>query len=408
MSERLIIVGAGQAAAQAVQTLSQNDYRGTITVIGDEPHLPYQRPPLSKKYLAGELARERLAIRPATFYEQRGVDLQLGRHVEQVDLDDRRVLLSGGESLHYDRLLLATGSRVRTLALPGATLDGIYTLRRIDDADRIGAALEPGRRLVVIGAGYIGLEVAAVARTRGLHVTVLEAADRVMSRVVSPDVSAFYESLHSAAGVEFHLGCAIEAFAGQQRVAGVVTAGGAVHACDCVVVGIGIEPVTELAARAGLACNDGIIVDAQARTSDPQVFAAGDCTRHPNEIYARDVRLESVHNAIEQGKTAALSALGRPHDYVQVPWFWSDQYDVKLQIAGLSQGYDAVALRGDPSTRSFAACYLRAGRLIAVDAVNRPKDFVAGKRLIADGGELDVERIADISIELEQLAARTE
>ncbi len=408
MSERLIIVGAGQAAAQAVQTLTQNDFRGTITVVGDEPHLPYQRPPLSKKYLAGELARERLSIRPAAFYQQRGVHIRLGARVEHVDLGDRRVLLPGGESLRYDRLLLATGSRVRTLALPGATLPGIFTLRRIDDADRIGAQLEPGRRLVVIGAGYIGLEVAAVARTRGLHVTVLEAADRVMSRVVSPDVSGFYESLHSAAGVELRLGCAVEAFSGQRRVDGVVTAGGTVHACDCVVVGIGIEPVTELAERAGLACNDGIIVDAQARTSDPHVFAAGDCTRHPNGIYGRDVRLESVHNAIEQSKTAALSALGQPQDYSQVPWFWSDQYDVKLQIAGLSQGYDAVALRGDPSTRSFAACYLRAGRLIAVDAVNRPKDFVAGKRLIADRAALDVERIADTTIALDELATRAE
>lgn len=406
MSERLIIVGAGQAAAQAVQTLTQNDYRGTITVVGDEPYLPYQRPPLSKKYLAGELARERLSLRPAAFYQQRGVSLRLGERVAHVDLSDRRVLLPGGETLDYDRLLLATGSRVRRLALPGATLDGVFTLRRIDDADRIGAQLAPGRRLVVIGAGYIGLEVAAVARSRGLNVTVLEAAERVMSRVVSPAVSEFYEALHAAAGVELRLGCAIEAFTGRQHVAGVVTAGGHVHACDCVVVGIGIDPVTELAERAGLACNDGIVVDAQARASDPHVYAAGDCTRHPNGIYARDVRLESVHNAIEQSKAAALSLLGRPQHYEQVPWFWSDQYDVKLQIAGLSHGYDAVALRGDPSTRSFAACYLRAGRLIAVDAVNRPKDFVAGKRLIADRAELDIERIADTSIELEKLATR--
>jgi 3-phenylpropionate/trans-cinnamate dioxygenase ferredoxin reductase subunit len=406
MSEHLIIVGAGQAAAQAVQTLTQHDYPGTITIVGEEPYLPYQRPPLSKKYLARELVRDRLSIRPATFYAERSVTMRLGQRVASLDPLARHLELESGETLGYDRLLLATGSRVRTLDVPGATLDGVCSLRGIDDADRIGAELEPGRRLVVIGAGYIGLEVAAIARARGLDVTVLEAADRAMARVVSPEVSRFYEAVHSQAGVGFHFGSVVEAITGRHRVEAVVTAGGHAHACDCVVVGIGIEPAIELAEHAGLTCDDGIAVDAQARTSNADVFAAGDCTSHPNAIYDRRVRLESVHNAIEQSKAAALSLLGRPENYAQVPWFWSDQYDLKLQIAGLSQGHDTVAMRGDQRERRFAAYYLRNGRLIAVDAINSPKDFVLGKRLIAARAEIDPTHISDENVDLEA-AVRT-
>jgi 3-phenylpropionate/trans-cinnamate dioxygenase ferredoxin reductase subunit len=226
-----------------------------------------------------------------------------------------------------------------------------------------------------------------------------------MSRVVSRDVSDFYEAAHARAGVNFHFGCAVAAFSGQQRVDSVITDTGTAHACDCVVVGIGIEPAAQLAARAGLACDNGIVVDAEARTSDANVLAAGDCTSHPNAIYARRVRLESVHNAIEQGKTAALSLLDRPEPYTQVPWFWSDQYDLKLQIAGLSDSHDAVALRGDPRARRFAVYYLRAGRLIAVDAINSPRDFIVGKRLIASRAAIDPERIADTTVDLDDIAA---
>jgi 3-phenylpropionate/trans-cinnamate dioxygenase ferredoxin reductase subunit len=405
MSEHLIIVGAGQAAAQAVQTLTQNNYPGTITVVGDEAYVPYQRPPLSKKYLAGKLARARLAIRPEPFYAQRGVEMRLGERVTRIDRAERRAILASGDWLAYDRLLLATGSRVRTLAVPGATLAGVHTLRGIADADRIGRELEPGRRLVVIGAGYIGLEVAAVARARGLDVTVLEATDRVMARVVSPEISRFYESVHAEAGVEFRFENSVEALTGRQRVEGVITVDGAEYPCDSVVVGIGIDPIVDLAVDAGLEYSDGIAVDVHARTSDPDIYAAGDCTSHPNGIFGRRVRLESVHNAIEQSKTAAHSMLGRAQPYEQVPWFWSDQYDLKLQIAGLSAGYDAVAVRGDRRARSFAAYYLHDGQLIAVDAVNSPKDFLLAKRLIAARAVLDPERIADPAASLEDIAS---
>ncbi len=404
MSEHLIIVGAGQAAAQTVQTLTQNDYPGTLTVVGDEPYAPYQRPPLSKKYLAGELARERLAIRPEAFYAQRSVEMRLGERVTRIVPAERRAMLANGESLAYDRLLLATGSRVRKLAVPGATLAGVNTLRSIDDADRIGRELEPGRRLVVIGAGYIGLEVAAIARARGLDVMVLEATDRVMARVVSPEISRFYESVHAEAGVEFRFETKVEALTGDKRVEGVVTAGGTEIPCASVVVGIGISPNVELAVDAGLECDNGIAVDTHARTSEPGIYAAGDCASHPNGIFGRRVRLESVHNAIEQSKAAAHSLLGRAEPYEQVPWFWSDQYDLKLQIAGLSAGYDAVAVRGDQRARSFAAYYLQDGRLIAVDAVNSPRDFLLAKRLIAARAELDPERVADPATSLDDIA----
>jgi len=404
MSAQLIIVGAGQAAAQAIQTLVQKSYAGRVTVIGEEPHPPYQRPPLSKKYLSGDLERKRLYIRPIDFYAQNGIDLVLGARAEQIDRAGRRVILGDGRGLGYDELLLATGSRVRIMDVPGADLDGIHYLRRIDDADAIAAELKPGRRLVVVGGGYIGLEAAAVARTRGLAVTVIETADRVLARVVCPEVSEFYRRIHEAAGVRVLCGGGVREFVGDGRIEAVVTSDGVAHPCELAVVGVGILPNTELAERAGLRCDNGICVDERARSSDPRIFAAGDCSNHPNEIFGRRVRLESVHNAIEQAKTAALTILGEDQPYAQVPWFWSDQYDVKLQIAGLSQGYDRIALRGDTAERRFAAYYLREGRIIAVDAVNSPKDFLLAKKLIAARALIETQDIEDPTIDLESAA----
>ena len=404
MNDHLVIVGGGQAAAQAVQSLRQQSFTGAITLLSDEPHPPYQRPPLSKKYFAGELARERLLLRPAAFYAEKGVALELGARVEEIEPAERRVRLRDGRTLAYDRLLLATGSRARVLPVPGADLPGVHYFRTIADVDSILASLAPGARAVLVGAGYIGLEVAASARQRGFDVTVLEAADRVMSRTVSAEVSAFYEACHRTAGVAIHCNAGVKAFHGGARVTAVETTDGRQFACDIAIIGIGIEPNVELAARAGLPCSNGIVVDELARTADPNIVAAGDCTNHPLPLLERRVRLESVPNAIHQAKVAAASLVGTPSPYSEVPWFWSDQYDLKLQIAGLSTGYDEVVLRGDPATRSFAAFYLRAGQLLAVDAVNSPKEFIAGKKLVANRARIAPDVLRDATIDLTPLA----
>jgi 3-phenylpropionate/trans-cinnamate dioxygenase ferredoxin reductase subunit len=404
MSDHLVIVGGGQAAAQAVQSLRQQNFVGAITLLADEPYPPYQRPPLSKKYFAGELTRERLLLRPAAFYAEKGVRLEQNARVEEVDAAGRHVRLRDGRTLAYDRLLLATGSRVRTLDVPGATLPGVHYLRTIADVDGITASLAPGARFVLVGAGYIGLEVAAVMRQRGFDVTVLEAFDRVMARAVSVEVSSFYEAVHRAAGVVIHCGAAVKALHGTARVSAVETADGRSFACDAVIVGIGIVPNVELAGAAGLECNNGIVVDEFARTADPHIVAAGDCTNHPLPLVDRRVRLESVPNAIHQAKIAAATLVGAPVAYSEVPWFWSDQYDLKLQIAGLSTGYDEVVLRGDPTTRSFAAFYLRAGQLLAVDAINSPKEFIAAKKLVASRARIAPDVLRDASVDLTPLA----
>jgi 3-phenylpropionate/trans-cinnamate dioxygenase ferredoxin reductase subunit len=404
MNEHLVIVGGGQAATQAIQSLRQQSFLGSITLVSDEPYPPYQRPPLSKKYLAGELARERLLLRPAAFYAEKGVALELATRVEELDAAGRKLRLRDGRTLAYDRLLLATGSRARGLDVPGATLPGVHYLRTIADVDGITAALHDGARMLLVGAGYIGLEVAAVARQRGFEVTVLEAAERVMSRAVSVEVAAFYEAQHRAAGVVIHTGAPVKALHGTTQVTAVETSDGRRHACDVAVVGIGIVPNVELAAAAGLPCSNGIVVDEFARTADPNIFAAGDCTNHPHPLLERRVRLESVPNAIHQAKVAAASLLGAPAAYSEVPWFWSDQYDLKLQIAGLSTGYDDVVLRGDLSSRSFAAFYLRAGQVLAVDAINSPKEFIAGKKLVANRARIAREVLHDPGVDLTPLA----
>src|SRR5688572_4820977 len=404
MSDHVVVDGGGQAAGQAVQSLRQQNFAGAITLLADEPYPPYQRPPLSKKYLAGELTRERLLLRPAAFYAEKGVKLELNTRAEEIDPKLRRVRLGDGRTLDYDRLMLATGSRVRTLTVPGAELPGVRYLRTIADVDAITASLAPGARVLLIGAGYIGLEVAAVLRHRGFDVTVLEAADRVMSRTVSAEVSAFYEARHREAGVAIHCGAAVKALHGPARVNAVETADGRTFPCDVLVVGIGVEPNVELAARAGLPCSNGIVVDALAQTADPHIVAAGDCTNHQPPMLEHRVRLESVPNAIHQAKVAAATLLGTPAPYSEVPWFWSDQYYLKLQISGLSTGYDEVVLRGDPAARSFAAFYLRAGQLLAVDAINSPREFIAGKKLVASRARIAPDVLRDAKIDLTPLA----
>lgn len=405
MSDTVIVAGGGNAAGQAVTSLRQGGFPGRIVLVGDEPVVPYQRPPLSKKFLAGELALERLFLKPEKYYADHEIELQLDTRVLSIDRDRCVVDTTRDKNLQYDHLILATGSRVRRMQVPGHELDGIYYLRNIADVEAIRQFFQQGRNLIVVGAGYIGLEVAAVAVTHGLNVTVLEMEDRVMSRVTAPPVSEFFARVHSEAGVDIRFGTAVTGFLGEDQVQAVECADGTQLPADIVIVGIGILPVTDLAETAGLTCEDGIVVDENCRTNDPRILAVGDCTRHPNPLLGVRLRLESVHNAVEQGKTAAATVLGSDKPYAQIPWFWSDQYDLKLQIVGMSAGYDQVIIRGNPADRSFAAIYLDAdNRLIAVDAISSPREFMSAKKLIPAGARMDPATVSDTSVPFKELA----
>lgn len=403
MHDTVIIAGAGQAAAQAIVSLRHGGHAGDIVLVGEEPYLPYQRPPLSKKFLAGEMELERLYLRPESFYTDNRVTVRLGTRVESLDPAGRTVRFDGRD-LAYDKLILATGSHIRRVPIPGQDLPQVHYLRNIDDVRGIQSGFAPDRRLVVIGGGYIGLEVAAVAVMAGLDVVVVEIADRVMARVVAPPISRFYLKAHRHAGVKFCLETGVTEIRPAERGVDVVCTTGTVLPADLVVIGVGVLPTTELAERAGLKCASGIIVDEFCRTSDPHIFAAGDCTNHPNSLLGRRLRLESVHNAQEQGKTAALSILGKPEPYAQIPWFWSDQYDLKLQMVGLAEQYTAIVIRGDPDARSFAAFYFAGEQLIAVHAINSPREFMLSKKLIAQGAHLEPAAVADTSRPFKELA----
>ncbi len=401
MPEQIVIIGAGQAGVQAVLSLRGEGFTGAITMIGDEAYPPYQRPPLSKAYLLGTFARERLFLKPDSFYREAGCELILNACVAAIDRAAKKVTLKDGRTLPYDKLLLASGTRVRKLACPGAGLPGIHHLRDIADVDALQAVFRPGARIAIVGGGYIGLEVAAVGAKRGLDVTVFETADRLMARAVSPPVSDFYAAEHRRAGVKLNLNTSVEGFEGKEKIE-FIQAGGKRYPADIILVGIGVLPNDMLARESGLPCQDGIIVDRNAMTADPSVFAAGDCTRH----YGREgieIRLECVQNAIDQAKHAALAMLGRPKDYSEVPWFWSDQYDLKLQIAGLARPTDRLVLRGDPASRKFAVFHLRNGALAAVEAVNAAPEYLIGKKLIAEGASVAAEKLADLSIAMKQM-----
>lgn len=402
MTEKVVIAGAGHAAGQLVASLKQQKFAGQIVLVGDEPYLPYQRPPLSKKFLSGDMPAERLYLRPKSFYDDPQIELRLETLITEIDRD-RKTLKTDSGDIAYDTLVLALGSRVRRLTVEGADLDGVHYLRSIADVEGIHSELQHKKNAVIVGAGYIGLEVAAVIHQLGLEVTVVEMADRVMSRVVSPEISDFYQIEHTTQGVKLRLSTGIAAFRGDGRVSAVETADGELIPADFVVVGIGIIPNTELASDAGLTVKDGIVVNDQCQTDDPNIYAVGDCTAHPNSIYDRQLRLESVHNALEQAKTAVNNICGKETHYSQVPWFWSDQYDLKLQIAGLSAGYDDIVIRGNPADRSFACLYLKDGKLIATDAVNSPKEFVQSKALIAARTVVDREKLADTEVPLKEL-----
>ena len=401
MSEHIVIIGAGQAAAQAIATLRAEGFTGALTLLGDETFPPYQRPPLSKAYLAGTMERDRLFLKPAAFYAEAKCEMILGSAAATVDRARRTVTLADTRSLTYDKLLFATGCRSRRVSIAGLALPEIHHLRGIADVDGLRPSFQKGARLAVVGAGYIGLEVAAVAVKHGLEVTVFEALDRVMARAVSRELSDFYEDVHRAAGVHIELNTSVEAFEGEKKLES-VRAGGRSWPADFALVGVGAVPNIELAREAGLACDDGIVVDECARTSDPNIFAAGDCTRHTGRDGAF-IRLESVQNAIDQARHAALTMVGKAVAYREVPWFWSDQYDLKLQIAGLARPGDRLVRRGEPSSRKFAVFHLRNGAVAAVEAVNAAPEYIVGRKLIAEGTVVPPERLADMSIAMKNI-----
>jgi 3-phenylpropionate/trans-cinnamate dioxygenase ferredoxin reductase component len=406
---KVVIAGAGQAAVQAVTSLRAGGFAGSVTMIGAEPVPPYQRPPLSKAYLSGAMGLDRVVLKPLEALADEGVTFVPATKVVTLNRQDRTVTDSAGHAHAYDALIIASGSHVRQLSVEGADLAGVHYLRTVADADGLREELAAGRRLVVIGGGYIGLEVAAIARKAGMDVTLVEALPRVLARVTTPQISAFYEELHRNEGVAVMTGTGVVRLTGNDRVDGVMLDDGRVLPADAVLVGIGIIPNTDLASGADLDVDNGIVVDEDARTSDRQIFAIGDCATRPLVHYqGRRGRLESVHNALEQAKLAAAAILGLPRPPLEPPWFWSDQYDVKLQTAGLSGGSQRTIIRGSPADRRFAAFHLDGdNRLLAVDAINAPPEFVVGKQLIARGLKVAPEKLGDMSISMKQIAADT-
>jgi len=383
----VVIIGAGQAAAQLVTSLRQGGHAGAIRMIGDEPYAPYQRPPLSKKFLSERPAPETLYFRAENFWREQGVTLDFGTPATAIDRAARSVKLADGRSADYETLVLATGTRARDLPVPGAHLPGVFSLRKIDDVRRLRAPLDEARRVVIVGGGYIGLEVAAVVRGEGREVAVLEAEERVMKRVTSPVMSTFMQDFHRGRGVDIRLGARLAAVEGEGRVREVRLVDGATLPADLVLMAVGARPNDDLARAAGLACQDGVVVDEHGRTADTAIYAAGDCTRFPSRRYGRALRLECVQNAIDQAKAVAAAIVGKPQLYDPVPWFWSDQYELKLQMAGLSEGYDDAQTVGEPAAARFSVEYRKDGRLIAVDAVNDGRAYMGGRKRIAQETE---------------------
>lgn len=395
----VIIIGAGQAG-QALATKLRNDgYSDPIKLIGEEPTPPYQRPPLSKAYLLGEMPLDRLQLRPEKYYEEADIELITGQQVTGIDRAAKTVTV-GGQSLAYDNLALTTGARVINLpAAIGGTLDGVYTMRTLADADRIAPEFKEGARVLIVGGGYIGLEAAAVAAKKGLKVTLVEMADRILQRVASVETSSFFRSLHQAHGVDIREGVGLSKLSGDPRVTSATFSDGTSMDVDFVIVGVGISPNLALAEEAGLHIENGITTDAYSRTSDPDIYAAGDCASFP--LNGAQMRLESVGNAIDQAEIAAQNIMGGEVSYQAKPWFWSDQYDVKLQIAGLSTGHDRVVTRKTETTQSH--WYYKGDALIAIDAMNDPRGYMVAKRLIESGKTADPDLVADPETDLKLL-----
>jgi 3-phenylpropionate/trans-cinnamate dioxygenase ferredoxin reductase subunit len=393
--QQVIIIGASHAGAEAAIALRTQGWEGKILLVGDEPTLPYQHPPLSKGYFHQAVTSQQLLIKKQALYEKAKVEVMLGESVTAIDKANKTISLACGSSLSFDYLIIATGARARKLSIPGAELCGINYLRTLSDADQIISQVNAQSHLLVVGAGYIGLEIAASATKLGAKVTVLESFGRVLSRVTNEQMSEFYQNLHNQNGVQIKLNSGVTEFraSGERYVA--MLPDGQELTFDSAVIGIGVLPNIELAELAGLACDNGIVVDNKTRTSEPDIFAIGDVSNHPNPFYQRQIRLESVPNAMEQAKVAAAAICGKEKVHDAFPWFWSDQFDVKLQTAGLSQGYDSTVIRGDMAAKKFALFYLKQGKVIAVDAINSPRDFMKAKMLIPTGISISESKLAD-------------
>jgi 3-phenylpropionate/trans-cinnamate dioxygenase ferredoxin reductase component len=403
---KVVIVGAGHAGGTAAALLRQYGFGGPITLLGEEPIPPYQRPPLSKAWLKGEADEDSLALKPLDFYGEQSIDLRMGVSVASIARSPKTVTLAAGETISYDVLILATGARPRQLAIPGADLAGVCELRTAADAETLKSNLKPGCRLAVVGGGYIGLEVAASARALGAEATVVELQSRVLARVASEPLSAFFEAYHRARGVSFELGVSVHEILGESgRVTGVKLSDGRAIACDAALIGVGAVPNDEIARDCGLECANGVVVDLEARTADPSVFAIGDVSHRPLPLYDRTFRLESVPNALEQAKQVAAALTGRAPPAPEVPWFWSDQYDLKMQIAGLPFDGDSLLVRGDPASAKFAVFHLKGDLIQAVEAVNAPPEFMAGRQLIGSRRPVARERLADGAISMKEVAA---
>ncbi|MES2683889.1 MAG: FAD-dependent oxidoreductase [Pseudomonadota bacterium] len=405
-TETVVIIGGGQAGSECAFALRQQQFAGRIVLVGEEPLLPYRRPPLSKTFLAGEVQAESLLIRAAATYQQQNIECRMGQRVVALDRTAKSVTLDEGTVIGYTHLVFATGGRARALPLPGGDKANVHTIRTVADVERLKADFAPGKRLVVIGGGYIGLEAAAVGIKCGLEVTVVEALPRVLARVAVPEISAFYEQAHRRRGVKFITGVGVQTLEGGERIEAVLLSDGQRLPVDVVIVGIGIIPNTELAAAAGLEVNQGIVVNAEARTADPAIFAIGDCAHHENVFFGRSLRVESVPHAMEHGRTAAAAICGKPVPYAAVPWFWSDQFDLKLQMVGLSEGFDSMVVRGDLAAESFCVFYLRDGVVLSADAVNRPQEFATAKQLVGQRMKVSEGLLRDESQPLKALLVK--
>ena len=401
--EHLVIVGAGQSAIQCITSLRKEDYPGLITLVGEEEHLPYQRPPLSKGFLEDTVSNERLYFKKLEFFIENKVQLKLGTKAEEIDIENNNIHLSDNTKLSFDKLVFATGSSVRKLDFPGKDLNSIHYLRGLDDAPSIKKDLKTRQNIVVVGAGYIGLEVAAIAAKQNKSVTVIEMADRVMNRTVDPQISDYYLKLHQKNGVTFKFNTSLKEIVGASNPEKVICSDGTEVKADMVIIGAGIMPNVELAENAGLSCDNGIVVNEFGKTDHANIYACGDCTNHPNKLLNKKIRLESVHNAMEQSKTVASSIINKSIEYNQIPWFWSDQYDHKLQIVGLSGEHDKVIMRGDMSEAKFMLFYTKDEKLIAVDAVNNSKEFLICKKLVANKVTIKPDEISNPETNLNDL-----
>lgn len=404
MTEQCIIVGGSHAGAQIAISLRAEGWDSAILVISNEAHLPYHRPPLSKGFVSGDKTLDDILLRPASYFDKRNIEFLFNVNVESIDRINRRVTCSDGVSRSYTKLALATGARVREIRLPGSDLAGIHYLRSANDADAIRADTSTANSAVIVGGGYIGLELAASFRKTGMDVTVLEMGSRVLARVAAAQVSEFYTRVHQDEGVKVITQTSAESFSGTDHVEAVRGTNGIDYAADVVIIGVGVTPNIELASEAGLEVDNGIVVNEYAQTTDPDIVAAGDCTFHPNTLLGHSLRLESVPNATEQAKSAAASICGNKKVYSSLPWFWSDQYDLKLQIAGVNTGYDQVIIRGDISaSRSMAAFYLKCGKVIAADCVNRASEFAVVKKALSKKLAINVSELANEKVEPKEL-----